>query len=88
MKRFFKAWDLAVARLNDNPEGYRALMLKHIRVPKNVRNSYRIPEFSRSTVPSKEQWDDVMRWMVSGKLIKQALPYRQSVTTSFLPEMN
>jgi len=88
MKRFFKAWDRAVSRLNANPEAYRALMLKHIRVPKNVRNSYRIPEFSRSAVPSKEQWDDVMRWMVSGKLLKQPLPYKQSVTTSFLPEMN
>ncbi len=88
MKRFFKAWDRAVARLNANPEAYRPLMLKHIRVPKNVRNSYRIPEFSRSAVPSKEQWDDVMRWMVSGKLLTQPLPYRRSVTTSFLPEMN
>jgi NitT/TauT family transport system substrate-binding protein len=88
MKRFFKAWDRAVARLNANPEAYRALMLKHIRIPKNVRNSYRIPEFSRNAVPSKEQWDDVMRWMVSGKLLTQLLPYRQSVTTSFLPGMN
>ncbi|MBU2648204.1 ABC transporter substrate-binding protein [bacterium] len=85
VKRFLKAWDRAVSRLNATPETYRELMLKHIRVPQNVQKSYPIPRFSRNTVPDRQQWEDVMQWMVMRGLLEKPLPYEQSVTSSFLP---
>lgn len=85
LKRFFKAWDLAAKRLNADPESFRGLMLKKIRVPRNVRKSYPIPLFSRNVVPARQQWEDVMRWMVAKGLLKSPLSYKGSVSTSFLP---
>ncbi len=85
LRRFLAAWDNAAARLNKSPESYRTLMLRNIRVPKNVQKSYRIPRFSQKSVPGKEQWDDVMKWMVGKKLLKTALSYDSSITDAFLP---
>ena len=85
LKRFLYAWDRAVARLNASPESYRELMLKKIRVPRNVQKSYPIPRFSRNSVPDKRQWSDVMQWMVKRGLLKKPLSYDMSVTSSFLP---
>ncbi len=85
LKRFFIAWDRAVKRLNNDPESFRGLLLKKIRVPKNVEKSYPIPLFSRNAVPNRQQWEDVMQWMVSKGLLKKPLSYKSSVSTTFLP---
>ena len=77
------AWDKAVADLNANPEQYSGLMLDRIRVPKNVSNSFIIPPYPRKIVPSKQQWDDVMVWMLEKKLLLTPLAYEDSVTADF-----
>ena len=86
VKQFMVAWDKAVADLNANPEQYSGLMLDRIRVPKNVANSFIIPPYPRKIVPSKQQWDDVMVWMLEKKLLLTPLAYEDSVTADFLPQ--
>ncbi len=81
---FIAAWHHAVKTLNADPQPHRALMLEKIRVPPNVRNSFRIPPFSRDQVPSEAQWQDVMEWMLSRGLLSTPLPYRDSVTDRFI----
>jgi NitT/TauT family transport system substrate-binding protein len=82
---FLKAWDRAVRKINENPEAYRALLQKKIRVPKNVQEGYPVPFYPRREVPGVEQWSDVMKWMVEKGLLDSPLPYKDSVTTAFLP---
>jgi NitT/TauT family transport system substrate-binding protein len=82
---FLKAWDRAVEKINANPEAYRALLLKKIRVPRNVQEGYPVPFYPRKEVPGVEQWADVMKWMVEKGLLDSPLPYKDSVTTAFLP---
>jgi len=84
VRLFLKAWNQAVEKINADPERFRPLLLKKIRVPGNVKNSYLIPEFPVRNVPDKEQWSDVMKWMVEKGLIKSPLPYVESVTEAFL----
>jgi len=84
VQSFMIAWDKAVADLNSDPNSFRELMLKKIRVPKNIQQSYRIPPLPRRALPTKAQWDDVMEWMVMKKLLVAPLPYDQSVTAEFL----
>jgi NitT/TauT family transport system substrate-binding protein len=86
VRNFLKAWDQAVADIDARPENYRDLLLKKIRVPKNIQDTFKIPPYPRKTVPDGEQWADVMAWMVSKKLLKHPLPYQPSVTSAFLPE--
>jgi len=85
VRNFIKAWNQAVADINADPDAYRGLLLKKIRVPQNVQDTYRIPPFPRSQVPEASQWADVMEWMVAQGLLKAPLPYGDSVTTAYLP---
>ena len=86
VKKFMVAWDRAAADLNADPEQFRELMLEKIRVPGNVRKSFPIPPMPRKTLPTKEQWNDVMTWMVERGLLAAPLDYAGSVTAEFLPE--
>lgn len=85
VRNFLKAWDRAAADINSNPENYRSLLLKKIRVPGNIQESFQIPPYPRKTVPTPDQWSDVMSWMVSKGLLKGPLAYEPSVTSAYLP---
>lgn len=84
VKKFMEAWDKACADLNSDPASFQELMLKKIRVPKNVQNDFRIPPMPRKTLPTKAQWDDVMAWMLEKNLLSKPLIYEDSVTSVFL----
>ena len=88
VKGFLKAWDRAAAKINAAPNDYRTLLLKKIRVPKNIAETFPIPKFPRSRIPNADQWADVMEWMISKGLLDKSLPYDQSVTSAFLPAGN
>lgn len=83
---FMRAWDRACADLNAEPEKFRAIMLKKIRVPGNVREDFVIPPMPRKQLPTREQWDDVMSWLLDKKLLSEPLAYENCVTGDFLPE--
>jgi NitT/TauT family transport system substrate-binding protein len=84
VKKFMAAWDKATADLNTAPGDYKELMLKKIRVPRNIRASFTIPPFPRKALPTKDQWQDVMDWMVKKKLLSKPLTYEGSVTPEYL----
>ena len=85
VRHFLKAWNRAATDINADAEAYRGLLLKKIRVPKNVRDTYQIPPFPLRQVPDSAQWTDVMGWMVEKGLLKAPLPYQDSMTTEYLP---
>ena len=87
VKAFLRAWDKAAGNINEAPENYRNLLLKSIRVPKNIQQTYRIPPFARREVPSETQWDDMMKWMVTRDLLPAPLPYTRSISTRYLPKI-
>lgn len=84
VKNFMIGWDRAAKDMNENPGKYEALMLKKIRVPKNIRGEFSIPPMPVGAIPSRAQWDDAMAWMVEKGLIAQPLKYEESVTEEFL----
>jgi NitT/TauT family transport system substrate-binding protein len=86
VKKFMTAWDKACANINSDPDSFQELMLKKIRVPKNVQKDYRVPPMPRKVLPTKAQWDDVMAWMLEKNLLVQPLTYEDSVTSEFLAE--
>jgi len=85
VRLFLKAWDRAAAAINKNPEAFRGLLLKKIRVPKNIQRTYKIPPYPLREVPDAGQWADVMDWMTEKGLLKSALSYDGSITSEFLP---
>ena len=79
IKAFLRAWDRAAAEINQSPDAHRSLLLKKIRVPKNIQKSFAIPLFPVRKVPTEKQWADVMDWMITKGLLKLSLPYEDSV---------
>ncbi len=83
IRRFLRAWDKAVDDLNSRPDDFGSLLIEKGRVPDNVRGSFRMPLFPKASLPTLTEWDDVMRWMVEKGLLDRALPYTETVLTSF-----
>ena len=86
VKKFMAAWDKACADLNSDPASYQTLMLKKIRVPKNVQKDFHVPPMPRKELPTRAQWDDVMAWMLEKNLLTKPLAYEESVTSEFLAQ--
>lgn len=83
---FLKAWNKAAGDINSSPEAYRGLLLKAIRVPKNIQKTFKIPMYPRKEVPEPAQWLDVMNWMISKEMLSDPLPYDDAITKEFLPK--
>ncbi|MEW6668156.1 MAG: ABC transporter substrate-binding protein [Thermodesulfobacteriota bacterium] len=84
VRLFIQAWDEAVVRINEDPEGLRAVLLQKIPVPENIRKTYRIPRYPRNGVPDRAQWEDVLKWMQEKRLLDAPVSYDGSVTAEFL----
>jgi NitT/TauT family transport system substrate-binding protein len=84
LKLFLQAWDDAAEWINEHPEESRAVLLRRIPMPENVRSTYRIPPFPRNGVPTREQWRDVILWMKERGLLEVPVSYEDSVTGEFL----
>jgi len=81
---FLQAWDDAAAWINEHPEESRAVLLRRIPMPENVRSTYQVPPFPRNGVPTEEQWADVILWMQGRGLLQGTVSYENSVTPEFL----
>ncbi len=88
VRLFLKAWNRAAAAINKDPESFRGLLLKKIRVPRNIQKTYKIPPFPLREVPDAGQWADVMDWMRAKGLLDSSLPYEGSITADYLPPEN
>lgn len=81
---FIHAWGKAVSAINSDPEKYHSLMLKKIRIPKNVQRTFKVPPFPIPSVPTEAQWEDVNQWLLERNLLENKVAYRLSVTDEFV----
>lgn len=84
VRKFVKAWDKAARDLNENPEMFRPLMLKKIRVPKNVQQSFPLPKYPRHKNVTRQQWEASVSWLMEKGLVTTPISYEDSVTDEFL----
>lgn len=84
IRDFVKAWDKAAGAINAHPEKYRTLLMEKVRLPKNVQAAYVMPRYPGNEVPTRAQWDDVMKWMLQKRLLEKPVPYDSSVTSEFI----
>ena len=83
---FLEGWTRAAKEINRRPKKHRDILLKHIRVPKNLQKTVRVPPYPVAEVPSAAQWADVLDWMRSKGLVDTDISYASSVTGAFLPK--
>lgn len=59
---FKKNWNEAVDRINNNPEDYRELLLKEIRLPTDPDFPYPIPTYNHIKLPNEGTVQTVLDW--------------------------
>ncbi len=85
VRRFLKAWDRAAGQISQSPESFHDLLLEKIRVPPNIRDTFKIPPYPRRQIPSAGQWTDVINWMTAKGLLATLPGYDDCVTGAYLP---
>ncbi|NOZ06026.1 MAG: ABC transporter substrate-binding protein [Chloroflexi bacterium] len=85
VKKFLKAWEKAATAINEHPEKYQDLLIEKGRVPKSIQGTYVMPPFPEAGVPTEAQWQDVVDWLLSKKLIDKPVSYKDAVDATFLP---
>ncbi len=85
LKRMFRAYNKAVAEINAKPDAYRDLLVAKAGLPAELKGSYKVDHFSTAQVPTKDQVQKVVDWMVTKGLLKTPVSYDALVTTKFAP---
>ncbi len=84
VKKFLTAYDQAIADIRAKPDQFRNILIERGRVPDQLKDNYKFPPFPDPGVPSKAQWDDVVKWAMERKLISAAVTYESSVDSNFV----
>lgn len=85
IKAAVRVYGSAGQALSKNSDQYRSLFLEKAQIPTELKESYKTPTFSKLQLPTEEEVNSVMKWMVDKKLIPQAYGYQDLVDSSLLP---
>jgi NitT/TauT family transport system substrate-binding protein len=85
IKRFLSVIEEAVNLLNQNPQQFSHLLSKYELVPPSLSSTFDFPDFVEASIPSEEQWDDVVNWIDEKGLNPGKASYEDSVTAEYLP---
>lgn len=86
IKAVVRAYGSAGQALTKNPNQYRDLFLEKAQIPLDLKDSYETPTFSTLQLPTEEEVNSVMKWMVEKNLIPQAYGYQDLVDPNLLPK--
>ena len=82
IKATVQVYGSAGQALSKNPDQYRSLFLEKAQIPAELKESYKTPTFSKLQLPTEEEVNSVMKWMVDKKLIPQAYSYQDLVDSN------
>jgi NitT/TauT family transport system substrate-binding protein len=85
IRRFLAAYEDGVQALAKDPDSYLDLMVDKAKVPDVLRTTFKVPSFPEGQLPSREDLEDVTKWMVEKGLLGQQIPYEQLVAEGLLP---
>ena len=72
---FFGSYQKECARINANPENYRALLVESVGVPENLKGSFKFVTYEMPRLPRPDEIDLVTKWMLGKKLISRIPSY-------------
>jgi NitT/TauT family transport system substrate-binding protein len=83
--KFLAAIEEAVLSINADPEIYSDLLVERKLVPAPLVGKFSVPKFTTAGVPTQEQWDDVISWIIDKGIDVGSAKYNTSVSNKFLP---
>ncbi|MDI6813480.1 MAG: MetQ/NlpA family ABC transporter substrate-binding protein [Desulfitobacteriaceae bacterium] len=72
--------------LSQNPGKYRDLFIEKAQVPAPIKDTYQAPTFSKLQLPTEDEVNSVMHWMVNRKLLTNPYAYQDLVDNRLLPQ--
>ncbi len=84
VKKFLAAYDQAIQDIRTKPDQFRNTLIEKGRVPDQLKDKYQFPPFPDPSIPTRAQWDDVVKWAQEHKLITSPVTYESSVDSGFV----
>ena len=72
---FARAWDAAVARINANPDSYRALLAQKASLPESIAQTYAVSSYPAAELPEQHMIDAVLTWMANKGYLATSISY-------------
>lgn len=72
---FARAWDAAVARINANPDSYRALLAQKASLPESIAQTYAVSSYPTAELPEQHLIDAVLTWMANKGYLATSISY-------------
>ena len=72
---FARAWDAAVARINANPDFYRALLSQKASLPESIAQTYAVSSYPAAELPEQHMIDAVLTWMANKGYLNANITY-------------
>jgi len=85
VKAFLAALEEATVEINKDPNKWKQLLVDLNLLPPPLVESYQVPTFTATGIPSESQWFDVLAWAKENGLTEKDVPYQDSVNGSLLP---
>ncbi|SHM59227.1 NitT/TauT family transport system substrate-binding protein [Caldanaerovirga acetigignens] len=80
IKAFYRAYNKAVEFLNQNEKSsYIDIVIEKAGFPQDVKEIINLPKYTKAGLPSKEDFNEVMDWLVKKGLVKKAFSYEELV---------
>lgn len=84
IRKVYGAYERAKEELNKNGDKYRSLLVDKAGFPEEVKDIIKFPEYKKSFIPSKSNFDEVVSWLKDKKLIDKDIDYSSVVTEEFI----
>ena len=72
---FARAWDAAVARINANPDSYRALLAQKASLPESIAQTYAVSSYPAVELAEQHMIDAVLTWMANKGYLATSISY-------------
>jgi NitT/TauT family transport system substrate-binding protein len=85
IRKFLLAYEKAVGDINADPTQWQTVLNENKIIPPALTN-YTLPPYPKASVPTQEQFVDVLNWMKNVGMVTSDVPYANLVDASFLPK--
>lgn len=85
VRAFLAALEEATHLVNTDPAKFANILSDEQIVPAPLLASYKLPVYPPAGVPTQDEWNDAMNWMLEKQLLTSDVKYADSVTADYLP---
>ena len=85
IRKFLAAYEKAIADVNADPTQWQPLLNENKIIPPAL-TSYKLPLYPKASVPTQDQFADVLKWMKDKGMVTADVSYANLVDASFLPK--